>query len=112
MNENMLVDPKKLNIVTLNGVTYLGERAETGVVNALQITNSNPTEADIQNYFTKKNLNELTNVEVLGAAAAITVTALPKNSERYLARCNMAFLDAVETAVPELQNRVFGKIVQ
>ncbi len=112
MNENLLVDAKKLNIVTLNGVTYLGERAETGVVNALQIANTNPTEADIQTYFQKRNLNDLTTVEVLGAAAAITITALPKNIERYVDRCNMAFMDAVETAVPELQNRVFARFVQ
>ena len=101
---------KKLNVVTMNGITYLGsikeEDNKVTLLKAMRVSND-LTKDDFMKYLEQKNLGRLEPVNFGGNGNQYSIQTLSPTQKILLKECKLNMKHAKLTAAANNENSVF-----
>jgi hypothetical protein len=111
--EVAIAPPVRVQVIDLNGTTYLGELHEDGALRRTMIIEDGPvSDLDLQNYILNGNAGNLENIDVLGSNVLLTVKSLSEVQELTLTSYRATMRLAKRTAIPYLENERFEALVK
>ena len=105
--------PARVQIINLNGSTYLGEVHSDGQLhNVLPLPGTEVSDTSLREYVMADNAGDLDHIEVLGSNVLLTVRNLSEVQALTLDSYQATMSLAKRTAIPVLENARFEELVK